>query len=88
MDFSRLNFNFEKILLDSIVSTIDKRFLSLFLLTNAKHFITIPSTFNWWGAWLSDKKNKIILRPSDSFFSEFTLNNKDFWPSDWVVINE
>jgi len=73
---------------DDFISNIDKRLLDLFLISQSKNHIVIPSSFNWWGAWLSNKKNKIILRPSDSFFSEFALNNKDFWPSDWVVINE
>ena len=91
-DFKGLNnsmfcFNFEKILLDSIVSTIDKRFLSLFLLTNAKHFITIPSTFNWWGAWLSDNKGKFIFRPSKNFFKNFRVNNLDFWPDSWISVD-
>ena len=71
---------------DEIISNIDKRALDLFLLTQSKNYIVIPSSFNWWGAWLSNNPNKIILRPSDKFFSEFKLNNKDFWPTDWIEI--
>ena len=68
------------------LENIDKRCLDLFLLSQCKNHIVIPSSFNWWGAWLSQKKNKIILRPSGTSFSTFKVNNNDFWPSDWVEV--
>ena len=91
-DFSNIdkkdfNFNYEKIKLNNNENALDKRVQSLFLLTQCNHFIVTTSTFNWWGAWLSEKKNKIILRPSDKFFNHFFLNNKDFWPLNWHVID-
>ena len=58
----------------------------LFLMTRAKHFVVIPSSYNWWGAWLSENKNGIIFRPSDNHFTNFRLNNKDFWPNSWTII--
>ena len=72
---------------DTFISNIDKRALDLFLLSQVKNHIVIPSSFNWWGAWLSNSSNKIILRPSDTSFSEFKLNNKDFWPTDWIEVS-
>ena len=65
----------------------DNRILSLFLLTQCNHFIVTASTFNWWGAWLSQKNNKIVFRPSDKFFKEFYLNNLDFWPQNWEIVD-
>jgi len=56
-------------------------------MTQAKHYIVIPSSFNWWGCWLSNHTNKIVFRPSNNFFSEFKLNNRDFWPDSWKVID-
>ncbi len=72
---------------EKFYSTIDKRCLDLFLISNCNNHIVIPSSFNWWGAWLSQKKNKIILRPSDENFSLFKTNNNDLWPSDWIEIS-
>ena len=69
-------------------SVADKRIQALYLLTHCNHFIVTTSTFNWWGAWLSRGKNKMVLRPSDKFFSDFYLNNRDFWPSNWNMIDE
>ena len=71
---------------ENIDTNIDKRALDLFLLTQCGNHIVIPSSFNWWGAWLSQKKNKTILRPSNSFFSVFKVNNKNFWPDNWTKI--
>ena len=67
---------------------LDKNILDLFLITQAKNHIVIPSTFNWWGAWLCANKDKIILRPSSKYFSQFRINNNDFWPDTWLKINK
>ena len=84
----KFDFNYKEVSLNEGVGAIDKRIQSLYLLTHCNHFIVTTSTFNWWGAWLSRAKNKMILRPSDKFFSNFYLNNRDFWPSNWNTINE
>lgn len=63
-----------------------KPLLDLFLMTQAKHFIVIPSSFNWWGAYLSKNENKIIIRPDDKNFKDFKVNNLDFWPNNWIKI--
>jgi hypothetical protein len=81
----------EKIILvnhdEKFYPDIDKRCLDLFLISVCKNHIVIPSSFNWWGAWLSPNLDKIILRPSNNFFSLFKVNNKDLWPSDWIEIS-
>ena len=80
-------FNFKKIDLSSQKLDYDQRICSLFLLTQCKHFIVTTSTFNWWGAWLSNSKDKIIIRPNDTFFSNFRVNNRDFWPEEWIKLD-
>ncbi len=67
---------------------LDRNILDLFLMSQAKNHIVIPSTFNWWGAWLCTNKDKIILRPSSKYFSQFKINNNDFWPDTWLKINK
>jgi hypothetical protein len=63
-------------------SNSNKDLTDLYLLTQCKYFIISPSTFSWWGAWLSKRKNKICVRPNNLNVS----NNKDFWPKDWKSI--
>ena len=59
-----------------------KDLTDLYLLTHCKYFIISPSTFSWWGAWLSKRKGKICVRPKKLNVS----NNKDFWPKEWKSI--
>ena len=87
IDKNKFNFNYKEIKFYNNDNTSDKRIQSLFLLKQCNHFIVTTSTFNWWGAWLSERNDKIILRPSDKFFNDFYLNNQDFWPIDWGIIN-
>ena len=88
IDMSLFNTKVHKIYHDSkFTSDIDKRALDLFLISQCNHHIVIPSSFNWWGAWLCQKNNKIICRPNDNFFSSFRVNNEDFWPKNWVKIS-
>ena len=87
IDKNKFNFNYKEIKFYNNNNTLDKRIQSLFLLKQCNHFIVTTSTFNWWGAWLSERNDKIILRPSDKFFNDFYFNNRDYWPIDWSIIN-
>ena len=60
----------------------DKVLTDFYLLTQCKYFIVGPSTFHWWGAWLSSYQDKICLRPKNLNPSK----NIDFWPEKWIEI--
>ena len=81
-DFTNLNNYFSKDFLFVKNRKINKDLLDLYLLTNCKYFIVSPSTFSWWGAWLSIRKGKICVRPKNLNVS----NNKDFWPKEWISL--
>ena len=74
---SRSNVN-EIIDLSSINHTIvnsnndeSDAYKDLYLMTHCNNFIIAASTFSWWGAWLSNKFDKIIIAP------KFKIINKD-----------
>ena len=65
-----------------VINNKDKILTDFFLLTQCRYFIVGPSTFHWWGAWLSNFDDKICVRPKNLNPS----NNRDFWPEKWVTI--
>ena len=65
-----------------VINDDNKILTDFFLLTQCKYFIVGPSTFHWWGAWLSNFDDKICVRPKNLSPS----NNRDFWPEKWLII--
>lgn len=57
----------------------------LILMSACKYFIIPNSSFAWWGAWLSDSTNKIVIAPK-KWFNDPTINTNDITPSSWIRI--
>lgn len=81
-DFKNLNQYFDNKDFIFVENEKDKAITDFYLLTQCKYFIVGPSTFHWWGAWLSPHEGKICVRPKDINPS----NNIDFWPENWEKI--
>lgn len=47
-----------------------------------EHNIIANSSFSWWGAWLNQNHNKIVIAP-DTWFKGV---NKDLLPKEWIII--
>ncbi len=56
------------------------------LMTKCKHIITAPSTFSWWGAWLNDNPNKIIIAPKIERWGGAQEKNSDLLPDEWIKL--
>jgi len=65
----------------------EKDYIELYLMSKCDNNIMSNSSFSWWGAWLNNNINKIVVGPSNWFGPTFWFfNTKDILPSNWFKI--
>ena len=55
------------------------------LMALCRHHIIANSTFSWWGAWLSQSLEKIVVAPKN-WFKEAGHTTEDLLPREWRTI--
>ncbi len=65
--------------------TLVDDFEELMLMSSCKHAIIANSTFNWWGAYLINNPDKIVVCPEKWFFDDKPI---DIIPPQWTRIKE
>lgn len=63
----------------------DKGYEDLRLMSTCKHNIIANSSFSWWGAWLNNNPEKIVIAPS-KWFNISEYNTKDLIPESWIIL--
>ncbi len=61
--------------------------LDLWLMSRCQHFITANSTFSWWGAWLGEKQDSIVISPVFTAADAFLAWGLDgLVPERWISV--
>lgn len=57
----------------------------LYVMSQANHNIIANSSFSWWGAWLNQNPDRIVVAPEQWFGSAYEhYNMEDIRPEDWI----
>jgi hypothetical protein len=54
------------------------------LMNLCKHHIIANSTFSWWGAWLGQGENKIVIGPEKWWANIPEFDTSNLLPKEWV----
>lgn len=61
-------------------------FEDLYFMSKCKHNIIANSTFSWWGAWLNENPNKIIIAPKQWYVEKLNYMSDKLIPNTWIRI--
>lgn len=62
-----------------------RSFHDMHLMSCCRHNIITNSTFSWWGGWLNNYKEKIVISPKD-WFTINEWSNNSIIPDSWIAI--
>ena len=64
----------------------EKDYVELYLMSMCNNVITSNSSFSWWGAWLNNNTDKIIVGPNIWFGVNTNYISKDILPKEWIKL--
>jgi len=82
--------NLKELLSYSEIVKVNSNFNSdavdLLLMSKCRHNIICNSSFSWWGAWLNNNSNKIVVAPSRWFKRQSPVDGSKIIPNSWHKI--
>jgi hypothetical protein len=69
---------------DIIYIDNEKDYIEIYLMSICDNNIISNSSFSWWGAWLNENKNKIVVGPNKWFGSAINHDTSDVLPETWI----
>lgn len=81
IEWVKMNFSFlnSRIIIDW--NKKEDNWQDMMLMSKCNHNIIANSSFSWWGAWLNNNPDKIIIAPKKWFN---TFDSTDIVPSNWI----
>jgi hypothetical protein len=67
-------------------NNVNTNYEDLRLMSQCNHNIIANSSFSWWGAWLNNNPDKIVIFPR-TWFNDRSIETKDLIPKKWTAIN-
>ena len=56
----------------------------IYLIQHCRHNITANSSFSWWGAWLNENADKIVIAPKHWFQNKQADQETEIVPESWI----
>jgi hypothetical protein len=64
---------------------LDRDWETVYLMSQCQHHIIANSSFSWWGAWLNQNPDKIVIAP-EIWLTSHKLSGVDRIPEKWIQI--
>lgn len=73
---------------DRYVFIDEADYIVIYLMSKMRHHVIANSSFSWWGAWMSEYENKIIISPEKWFGGRKIMfdKNMNLIPKNWIRI--
>ena len=79
--------NFKYTLIDWNPVSGPLNYLDMQLMSNCKHNIIANSSYSWWGAWLNQNPDKIVIGPKIWFAKKnIHFDSSDILPKNWIAL--
>jgi hypothetical protein len=63
----------------------DRSLEDLRLMSLCRYHIIANSSFSWWGAWLNQNSEKVVIAPAQ-WFNQFKADTRDLLPDSWIKL--